>query len=243
MSRRPYWAGKAPDWVDADADEAAPAADAGKPALLTTASQGATIDPRLQRLAQRQGSVAERRSTREAVVVRRRSRSPRAAAGAEDRRDQDAISSPSALPAEQGSGEGEVDEDEEAIAARRLALRARRLAAEAEVAAGPAVDEVWLQRARWHLHVPHCQSFPCGFVALASARTCSTAAEGQASSHLFRLSWLAFPIVQGSEESSEYTTDDDEDSDHDEHLLLKPAFVPRTEREVSPSPCVHNAAW
>lgn len=38
-------------------------------------------------------------------------------------------------------------------------------------------------------------------------------------------------MLQGSEDSSEYTTDDDSESDHG-HVLLKPAFVPKVEREV-----------
>lgn len=175
--RRPYWTGKAPDWAATDADEAPPAADAADAAVQPHPAQGSTVDPRLLRLTQRQGSLAARRSAREAAVVRRRSRSPEAVAAAEGQPAFKAASRQFDLGgADQGMGEECCDEDEEAIAARRLAIRARQLATEAVEAAGPGADE-------------------------------------------------------GSEDSSEYTTDDDSESDHG-HVLLKPAFVPKVERET-----------
>lgn len=44
--------------------------------------------------------------------------------------------------------------------------------------------------------------------------------------------------LQGSEESSEYTSSDDEEDEHGQ-VMLKPAFVPKTEREVR----THLAGW
>lgn len=41
------------------------------------------------------------------------------------------------------------------------------------------------------------------------------------------------PSLQGSEDSSEYTTDDDSEDERGP-VMLKPAFVPKAEREVGP---------
>ena len=76
-------------------------------------------------------------------MVRRRSRSPEAVAAAEGQHAFNAASRQFDLGgADQGMGEECCDEDEEAIAARRLAIRARQLATEAVEAAGPGADEV-----------------------------------------------------------------------------------------------------
>lgn len=76
-------------------------------------------------------------------MVRRRSRSPEAVAAAEGQPAFKAASRQFDLgEADQGMGEECCDEDEEAIAARRLAIRARQLATEAVEAAGPGADEV-----------------------------------------------------------------------------------------------------
>lgn len=144
---RPYWTGKAPDWA-AGEDEGAAAlvaaqSTAAAPAALPAAAlmgPAAAADPRLLRLTQRDSAAAGRRGTSEAVVVRRRLRSPSMEAGVPPERGREheqARQSPQRemqpLP-----GDDEDEEDEEAIAARRLAIRARQLVAAAD-AAGAAV--------------------------------------------------------------------------------------------------------
>lgn len=103
------------------------------------------VDLRLLRLTQRQGIQARRGPTEAVVVQRRRQRSPDADEGAAAT--QQLHSGPhahadAALPGELGDGQQEDQEqDDEAIAARRMAIRARQIAAAAETAALPSDEE------------------------------------------------------------------------------------------------------
>lgn len=170
MSCRPYWAGKPPEWASSGVDETLPPANTAEPSAQALASQGPTMDPRLLRLTQRQGSVPDRRSAREAAVVRRRSPSPEAARAAEVQAAPGAASSRSALrAADQGYGDEEADEDEEAIAARRLAIRRRQMATEAAAAAGPSADEVWM----CHVEVACAERFEMRRLAFVGPRASS----------------------------------------------------------------------
>ncbi|KAL4433599.1 hypothetical protein ABPG75_000040 [Micractinium tetrahymenae] len=185
--RRPWWTGKAPEWVkeDEEGGAAAPAPTA-EPAAALPLPTG--VDPRLARLAQRQGPAGRRAPSEAVVVQRHRHRSPEqeeaehdgGGGGAARRGGRGGSVSPPAQRQEREEEEQEgeeEEEDEEAIAARRLAIRARQLAAEAEAAAASEEED------------------------------------------------------EGSEDSSEYTTDEDSEDERGP-VMLKPAFVPRTERET-----------
>lgn len=144
---RPWWTGKAPEWVNEDeegvvgallhAAEAA-AAQASAAPLRTGA------DPRLARLARRQ-MLAGRRAPSEAIVVqRRRNHQPEEEEQQEDaggtfHRNGRGVSSSPHSPQQDGvdkeNEHGQEEEDAETIAARRQAIRARQLAVEAEAAA------------------------------------------------------------------------------------------------------------
>lgn len=128
---RPYWAGKAPDFYSEEAEEPGEGEQGAAPAVAAGAAlppaQGA--DPRLLRLTQRQGVASGRRGASEAVVVRRRARSPEVVAAQEQAKEQERQGS-DAAPEEEAEAE-----DEDAIAARRMAIRARQLAASAQAAA------------------------------------------------------------------------------------------------------------
>ncbi|KAL4450606.1 hypothetical protein ABPG77_000962 [Micractinium sp. CCAP 211/92] len=173
---RPWWTGKAPEWVVDDEDSGAaastPVAGPAQARLLLGA------DPRLARLAQRQGPAGRRAPSEAVVVQRRQQRSPEEGKGPNT---QAGAASPPPrqedLAEVEEEREEEEDEDEEAIAARRQAIRARQLAAQAE----------------------------------------ATAASEEAE--------------RSSEESSEYTTDEGSDDERGP-VMLKPAFVPKTERET-----------
>ena len=134
MQRR-YWAGKAPEWATADDDpsEKAPPSVAAAPAVVPAAD--VQTDARLARLTQRlaQPGHADRGAS-EAVVVRRRPvRSPR---------HDDASAAPQHLASPDAGGRSVDVEDEEAIAARRLAIRARQLTAGETAAHGSQLADV-----------------------------------------------------------------------------------------------------
>ena len=144
--RRPYWAGKAPAWgAEGQEDEelpaaaAAAAAAAAPPGRLAPTSAGfeagpaapVPADPRLQRL---QEAVQRGRSAGEAVVVRRR---PVPEPEEEDAgqagvplRHAEVGTAGGRQSADERHGVQTEAQDEEAIAARRLAIRARQAAAE-----------------------------------------------------------------------------------------------------------------